>query len=216
MGFFDKILNKNASNGPLPEEWTRDRTVTLDKMPDNLEELKAAVDVTDPGSVAAYFVYAVAGLPGDYDTGMSMMKYLFADIEPFGRGFIEGGGAGRAGWDTYFNERLKDDDYRWLPRAYFAGATAENGFNPPRPLAIDLYYNETNTKTINGQTLEKLGRLNIVYWVMSNAAGNKVNVTLSKFDGSDRWYVTSGVTSAGLFYDQRAGLTAEAREKLYN
>ena len=95
MGFFDKILNKNVSNGPLPEEWTRDRTVTLDKMPDNLEELKAAVDVTDPGSVAAYFVYAVAGLPGDYDTGMSMMKYLFADIEPFGRGFIEGGGAGR-------------------------------------------------------------------------------------------------------------------------
>ena len=77
MGFFDKILNKNASNGPLPEEWTKDRTVTLDKMPDNLEEMKAAVDVTDPGSVAAYFVYAVAGLPGDYDTGMSMMKYLF-------------------------------------------------------------------------------------------------------------------------------------------
>ncbi|MBO4363226.1 MAG: hypothetical protein J6U38_03810 [Clostridia bacterium] len=216
MGFFDKILKKNEEKGALPGEWTKDRTVTLEKMPDTLEELKEAVDVGDPGSVAAYFVYAVAGLPGDYDTGMSMMKYLFADLEPFGRGFIEGGGSGRAGWDTYFNERLKDDDYRWLPRAYFAGSVAENGFNPPRPLKVELHYNDPNTKTINAQSFESLGRLNIVYWVMSNAAGNKVNITVSKFDGSDRWYVTSGTTSGALFYDQRAGLTAEAKSKLYS
>ena len=215
MGLFDKIKESVKSPSALDSAFTKDRVVTLSGMPDNLDELKKLVDITDPGSVAAYWVYAVTALTADYDTGMSMMKYLFADIEPFGRGFIEGGGAGRAGWDTCFNERLRDDDYRWLPRAYFVGATADNGFNPPEPLAVELHYNDTNTNTINSQSLDQLGRLNIVYWVKSNAAGFKVNITLSKFDGSSRWYVTSGTSSSGLFYDQRAGLTAAAREKLY-
>ena len=56
-----------------------------------------------------------------------MMKYLFADIEPYGSGFTEGGMSGKAGWDTYFNDRLKDGDYKWLPRAYFEGAQGEIG-----------------------------------------------------------------------------------------
>ena len=215
MGLFDKIKESAKANSALDAAFTKDRVITLSCMPDNLDELKKSVDITDPGSVAAYWVYAVTALTADYDTGMSMMKYLFADIEPFGRGFIEGGGTGRAGWDAYFNERLRDDEYRWLPRAYFVGATADNGFNPPEPLAVELHYNDTNTNTINAQTLDQLGRLNIVYWVKSNAAGFKVNITLSKFDGSSRWYVTSGTSSSGLFYDQRAGLTAAAREKLY-
>ena len=215
MGLFDKAKESAKAPAALDSAFTKDRVITLSVMPDNLDELKKSVDVTDPGSVAAYWVYAVTALTADYDTGMSMMKYLFADIEPFGRGFIEGGGTGRAGWDTYFNERLRDDDYRWLPRAYFVGATADNGFNPPEPLAVELHYNDTNTNTINAQSLSQLGRLNIVYWVKSNAAGFKVNITLSKFDGSSRWYVTSGTSSSGLFYDQRAGLTAAAREKLY-
>ena len=215
MGLFDRIKESAKANSALDAAFTKDRVITLSCMPDNLDELKKSVDITDPGSVAAYWVYAVTALTADYDTGMSMMKYLFADIEPFGRGFIEGGGTGRAGWDAYFNERLRDDEYRWLPRAYFVGATADNGFNPPEPLAVELHYNDTNTNTINAQTLDQLGRLNIVYWVKSNAAGFKVNITLSKFDGSSRWYVTSGTSSSGLFYDQRAGLTAAAREKLY-
>jgi len=225
MGLFDKVKASvsevvsgaaSALGGTLKGEWKNDRTVTLPSMPDTLDELKAAVDVSDPGSVAAYFVYSVMCLTADYDIGMSMMKYLFADIEPFGRGFVEGGGAGKAGWDSSFNERLKDDDYRWLPRAYFKGASADNGFNPPEPLAVELHYNPTNTEAINAQSLAQLGRLNIVYWVKSNAAGNQVNITVSKFDGSDRWYVTSGVSSCGLFYDQRAALTAAARAKLYS
>ena len=222
MGFLDKIkagikslAGENDASG-LRSEWTQDRTVTLTELPDTLEELKAAVDVKDPGSVAAYWLYSVLGLTVDFDAGMSMMKYLFADIEPYGRGFTEGGGAGRAGWDPYFNERLKDDDYRWLPRAYFRGSVAANGFTPPEPLEVELHYNAPNTETINGQSLKQLGRLNIVYWIQSNAAGNKVNITLSKFDGSDRWYVTSGTSCSAVFYDQRAGLTAEAKAKLYS
>ena len=188
----------------LMTEWQADQEFALaDSTPTNLEELKAVADVTDPRSVAAYWVLAVNRLTENYDDGMAMMKYLFADLEPFGRGYKEGGGAGRAGWDTYFNERLKDSNYSWLPRAYFNGTSDRSDkFALCTPLSIDLYYNEPNTKTCNSQSLASLGRLNIVYWVKSRAAGNQVNITLSRFDGTDRWYVTSGASSAALFYMQ--------------
>lgn len=194
----------------LADEWKQDQDFTLaDPAPWNLEELKQVVDVHDPRSVAAYWVWAITRLTDNYDDGMAMMKYLFADIEPFGSGFTEGGGAGQAGWDSYFNERLKDKTYRWLPRAYFNGASSDNGFVPDKPLTIELYYNDNNTETINSQTLDSLGRLNIVYWVQSYAAGNQVNIELSRFDGSDRWYVTKGASSSALFYQQSgAGTTA--------
>ena len=220
MGLFDKVLSgasgESGAAGSLKAEWTKDREVVLSGTPESLDELKAAVDVSDPGSVAAYWLYGVMCMTADYNIGMDMMKYLFADLEPFGRGFTEGGATGKAGWDSYFNERLKDDDYRWLPRAYFKGAAASNGFKPATPLAVELHYNEPNTNTVNSQSLEQLGRLNIVYWVKSNAAGNQVNITVSKFDGSDRWYVTSGSSSSAVFYDQRSALTAEAKSKLYS
>lgn len=193
----------------LAPEWKTDQYFTLaDPAPWNLEELKQVVNEQDPRSVAAYFVWAVTRMVDDYDDGMAMMKYLFADIEPYGRGFTEGGMSGKAGWDTYFNERLKSADYKWLPRAYFNGASADNGFTPNRPLSLELYYNSTNTETVNAQSLNQLGRLNIVYWVQSYAGGNQVNITVSKFDGSDRWYVTSGTTSAALFYDQRSSVSS--------
>lgn len=222
MGLFDQMMS-SASNlvsavsggagaAGLDASWKSNRRIEI-KPVENLEELKASVNVSDPGSVAAYYVYAVMALTADKDTGMGMMKYLFANLEPFGRGFTEGGTNG--GWDNYMNDRLKDDDYRWLPRAYFAGAVADNGFHPAQPLTVDLYFNQPNTDALNSQSLEQLGRLNIIYYVQSNAAGNKVNIELSKFDGSDRWYVTKGSVASALFYDQRAGLTAAAKAKLY-
>ncbi len=201
----------------LLPEWKNDRKIVLkDPAPESLDELKAAVDVSDPGSITGYWVYAVMALTADFEIGMSMMKYLYADLEPFGRGFTEGGNNGKAGWEQFFNDRLKDDNYRWLPRAYFDGSVADNGFHPPVPMSVSLHYNAPNTEALNSQSFEQLGRLNIVYTIKSNAAGNQVNVELSRFDGSDRWYVTKGTASTGLFYDQRAGLTAVAKAKLYS
>ena len=187
----------------------------LEKQPKTLEELKEAVDVNDPISVAAYWVYSVMRLTEDYDSGMSMMKYLFADLEPFGQGFTEGGAAGRAGWDPYFNERLKDDDYRWLPRSYFVGATAANGFHPTEPLKVYLHYNEQASKALDDPSQTKLGRDGFVYYVESNAAGNRVNLNIVRFGSFRRFYITNAAASTGMFYDQRAALTAQAQAKLY-
>ena len=199
----------------LTSDLKKDQKFTLaDPAPWNLDELKQVVNVKDPRSVAAYYVWAVPRLVDDFDDGMEMMKYLFADIEPYGSGYTEGGMSGKAGWDTYFNERLKSNDYKWLPRAYFDGGTGANGFQPTRPMTLELYYNSTNTETINAQTFEQFGRLNIVYWVKSYAAGHQVNITVSRFDGSDRWYVTSGTTPSALFYDQRGGIDNNAKKLL--
>ena len=196
----------------LPDEWLSDQNITLaDPAPWNLYELKQVVDVHDPRSVAAYWVWAVNRLTDDYNGGMEMMKYLFADLEPFGSGFTEGGNKGQAGWDSYFNERLSDDTYRWLPRAYFDGASKDNGFKPATPVSITLLYNKMNTETYNAQSLDSLGRLNIVYRVQSNVAGNGVNIELSRFDGSDRWYVTNGASSGNLFYQQSGAGTNAAK-----
>ncbi|MBR3524934.1 MAG: hypothetical protein IKO11_03715 [Lachnospiraceae bacterium] len=226
MGLLDQVFSTvsntvsqaaGALSSGLNSAWMGEQHMSIgEPAPESIDALRAAVDVRDPRSVAAYWVYSTMLLTADYDIGMSMLKYLFADLEPFGRGFTEGGNTGKAGFDSFFNERLRSDDYRWLPRTYFEGSTAANGFHPSRPFTVHLHYNPTNTDAINQQSLQQLGRLNIVYWVKSGAAGNQVNITLSRFDGSDRWYVTSGASYGGIFYDQRAGLTAEAKAKLYS
>ncbi len=229
MGLLDQVFSTvsntvsnavNQTTGALSSglntAWLGDQRMSVaEPAPESLETLRNCVDVRDPRSVAAYWLYSTMLLTADYDTGMSMLKYLFADLEPFGRGFTEGGNAGKAGWDSFFNERLKSDDYRWLPRAYFDGACSANGFHPNRPFTVSLHYNAGNTDALNQQSVQQLGRLNIVYWVKSNAAGNQVNITLSRFEGSDRWYVTSGASYGGIFYDQRGGLSADAKAKLY-
>lgn len=211
MGLLDKILANSADENrrsaaakvELEAAFACDRELII-SAPDSLTELKGAVDITDPGSVAAYWLYSVMALTVDFETGMDMLRYLYADIVPFGAGYIEGGGTGKAGWDSYFNERLKDKDYSWLPRAYFKGAVAANGYTPDVPLGVKLRYNQTNTEVINKQS-ESLGRTNVVYWITSHAAGNQVNITLSRFSGSDRWYVTSGSSAMTVFYGQGAG-----------
>ena len=204
----DSVRDTDAFSG-LEREWMADRVVTLaDPAPWNRFELEQAVDVSDPGSVAAYFVWAVNRLVDDFDGGMEMMCYLFADLEPYGSGYTEGGAYGTAGWDGYFNERLEDEEFKWLPRAFFEGANADNGFALSQPLSIELYYNEPNTKALNEQGAD-FGRTGIVYWVMSHAGQNQVNLNLMKFEGSDRWYVANGAASAALFYDQRSALTPE-------
>ena len=68
MGLFDQIMSSASGNAAkktgLDAAWTKDRVVTI-SMPETAEELKAAVDVTDPGCVAAYWAaFAMAAGTG--------------------------------------------------------------------------------------------------------------------------------------------------------
>ena len=177
----------------LLPEWTRDQYFELcDPAPWTVDELQKAVDVCDPRSVAAYYVWAVNRLPDDYDNAIEMMKYLY------------GGEGDLGGWDEALNEKLSDPAAKWPTRSYFIGAAAENGFYPTRPYILEMYYMRNDTEKLNAKTLNQTGRLNIVYWLMGYAAGNKVYITVSKDKDSDRWYITSDTTAAQLFTDQNA------------
>ena len=207
----------DAGTDSLPAEWKTDREIVLeDPAPWNQAELMQAVDVTDPGSVAAYWVWSVNRLTENYDDGMEMMKYLFADIEVFGRGFTEGGLSGKAGWDSYFNDRLTGPYYYWLPRSFFEGASLENGLDPSRPITVYLHYNAPNTDTVNKQQLESCGRISIVFWVQSHAAGNQVNIHVTRFANSSRWYVTSSASYGGLFYNQMGPITQDQQNLIWS
>ena len=177
----------------LLPEWTRDQYFELcDPAPWTYDELQEAVDVSDPRSVAAYYVWAVNRLPDDYDNAIEMMKYLY------------GGAGDNGGWDISLNEKLSDPAAKWPTRSYFIGAAAENGFYPTRPYILEMYYMRNDTEKLNAKTLVQSGRLNIVFWLMGYAAGNKVYITVSKDEGQERWYITSETTAKQLFTDQNA------------
>ena len=62
----------------LTDDLKKDQKFVLaDPAPWNIDELKQVVNVKDPRSVAAYFVWAVTRMVDNYDDGMEMMKYLF-------------------------------------------------------------------------------------------------------------------------------------------
>ena len=166
--------------------------------------------------MAAYWLWSVNRMTMDKNEGMKMLKYLFADLEPYGTGFTEGGAFGQAGWDSYFNDRLTGPYYYWLPRAFFEGASLENGLDPSRPITVYLHYNAPNTDTVNKQQMESCGRISIVFWVQSHAAGNQVNIHVTRFANSSRWYVTSSASYGGLFYNQMGPITQDQQNLIWS
>ncbi len=214
---YGEAAQANGGAYVLKDEWKRDQSYTLaEPAPWNLAELTRVVDVRDPRSVASYWLWSVNRMTMDKSAGMNMLKYLFADLEPYGTGFTEGGKFGQAGWDSYFNDRLTGPYYYWLPRAYFAGASLNNGLNPSRPITVNLHYNPSNTESINAQQLQSCGRISIVYWVQSNAAGNQVNITVTRFANSDRWYVTSSASYGALFYSQMGPISQAQQDLIWS
>ncbi len=180
--------------------------------PRTLEQLKQEVNLKDPRSVCSYWIWAVHMLTENYDQGMAMMKYLFADLEVYGKGYTEGGLSGRAGFDTYFDERTRDIDYRWITASYLVGAIKENGLQYDVPVKIDIHYDKENTESANDAPSVALGRTHIYYWVPTSLGQNRVSVRLTKFEGTGRWYVTSGSSSAAQFYNLSGALNASELE----
>ncbi len=221
LASFTTALATNSTElGSLNQEWQKNQEFALaEPAPWNQDELKQVLDVEDPRSVAAYWVWSVTRLVDDYDDGIDMMKYLFADQleNDFWAGvtdvYYEGGYTGDAGWNTSYNDRLTSKDYKWMPRAYFEGAIPQNGFNPNRPLTIRLLYDEAKTESVNLQTQQYL-RQNIVYQVKSDFGS--VSIVVSKFDGCERWYVNNRDSAAALFYDQRIPYSNDTVDLIIN
>lgn len=135
MGFFDMLKNKAASNlGQVAKQavsgmGNKTYSVTLSKIPANLEELKAMPEgaLKEPQHAAALTVAALCMYPFDKEACFEMLNYLH-------------GPRGLSANDKQFiADRFRDKDY--VPRSYFVGATPDNNYEPSEPYTIKFFEN---------------------------------------------------------------------------
>ena len=102
-------------------------TVTFQKLPENVEELKVLPEarLSEPYMAAALTVAALCRYPQDKDAAFEMLDFLNGpgEILPFDKQFL--------------NDRFMDGkDY--VPRSFFEGATPENDYTPSKPLTLKI------------------------------------------------------------------------------
>ncbi len=120
MGLFDRIQEtKEASPKSV--------AVTLERLPENLEEMKqlpqaalATPFMTAALAVCAYCCYAV-----DSGAGRDMLNFLKGP-KPLSNYDIQ-----------FLNDRLRGQQY--LPFSYFEGAVPSNGYRPDEPYRITFF-----------------------------------------------------------------------------
>ena len=100
--------------------------ITFDRLPDTLEEFSALCnDLTKPENTCALFLLALNLYTKDKAAGEKAIDMLR-------------GPRPMTGIDSQFiRDRLRDKKY--LPLAYFDGATPENGYGPTQPYVLNVY-----------------------------------------------------------------------------
>ena len=104
----------------------KDMQITFDRLPDTLEEFSALCnDLTKPENTCALFLLALNLYTKDKAAGEKAIDMLR-------------GPRPMTGIDSQFiRDRLRDKKY--LPLAYFDGATPENGYEPTQPYVLNFY-----------------------------------------------------------------------------
>lgn len=114
-------------------------------MPQNAQDIKALLEVypqTDRHNTAAFFIAAVVRYIDDAEDGLAMIDALKGPqlMSDYDKSFIK--------------ERFSDKKY--LPKAYFEGATPKNNYQPDSPWTLIIYddpvsppegYSYVNVKT---------------------------------------------------------------------
>lgn len=100
-------------------------TISFDKIPSNLDELKAMPEASlkEPEFGAALFVAAMMNYKDNPDMAISMLEYL----------------KGPAGVSVYEKQFIKDrlsDGKEYVVRSYFAGTSPENDYTPSMPYTV--------------------------------------------------------------------------------
>ena len=128
MGLFDRLQNNNNNNDSRQASTSNNSvTVTFDKLPETLDELKATPEaalstpfMTAALAVCAYCCYAV-----DKQIGKDMLNFLKGP-KPLSNYDIQ-----------FINDRLSDKAY--LPFSYFHGAVPSNDYRPDEPYRITFF-----------------------------------------------------------------------------
>ena len=128
---FGEIIRPAAEQAEPPAEDPitmegKDMQITFDRLPDTLEEFSALCnDLTKPENTCALFLLALNLYTKDKSAGEKAIDMLR-------------GPRPMTGIDSQFiRDRLRDKKY--LPLAYFDGATPENGYGPTQPYVLNFY-----------------------------------------------------------------------------
>jgi hypothetical protein len=141
-------------------------TITFEKLPDNLEELKAMpqASLDQPEYGAALFVAVMMHYMVNKEETFEMLDFLNGpyEVTPFQKQFLA--------------DRMADGDY--VVRSFFNGTSPDNDYTPSMPYTIE---------TEKGFDQEIDGRMRI--FLKSSGADSKRYITMRHKPSTNQWFV---------------------------
>ena len=141
-------------------------TITFEKLPDNLEELKAMpqASLDQPEYGAALFVAVMMHYMVNKEETIEMLDFLNGpyEVTPFQKQFLA--------------DRMADGDY--VVRSFFNGTSPDNDYTPSMPYTIE---------TEKGFDQEIDGRMRI--FLKSSGADSKRYITMRHKPSTNQWFV---------------------------
>ena len=141
-------------------------TITFDKLPKNLDELKAMpqASLSEPEYGAALFVAVMMHYKENKEETFEMLEFLNGpyDVTEFQKQFIA--------------DRMADGDH--VVRSFFNGTSPDNDYTPSMPYTIE---------TERGFNQEIDGRMRIL--MTSSGADSKRFVTMRHKPSTNQWFL---------------------------
>ncbi|WP_034447629.1 DUF6935 domain-containing protein [Butyrivibrio sp. AE2032] len=141
-------------------------TITFEKLPGNLEELKAMpqASLDQPEYGAALFVAVMMHYMVNKEETFEMLDFLNGpyEVTPFQKQFLA--------------DRMADGDY--VVRSFFNGTSPDNDYTPSMPYTIE---------TEKGFDQEIDGRMRI--FLKSSGADSKRYITMRHKPSTNQWFV---------------------------
>lgn len=142
-------------------------TITFDKLPSNLEELKAMPEasLSEPEYTAALFLAVMMHYPVNKEETYEMLEFL----------------KGPYGLSTYEKQFLADrmsDGQEYVVRSFFNGTSPENDYTPSMPYTVE---------TERGFDQEIDGRMKI--FIASSGADSKRHILLRHKPSTNQWFI---------------------------
>ncbi len=141
-------------------------TITFDKIPANLEELKAMpqASLNEPEYTAALFLAVMMHYPVNKEETYEMLEFLKG---PYGLSTYE---------KQFLADRMADGDH--VVRSFFSGTSPENDYKPSMPYTI---------VTERGFEEETDGRMKI--FLTPSGADSKRHIMLRHKVSTNQWFI---------------------------
>jgi len=142
-------------------------TITFDKLPENLEDLKALPEASlnEPEYTAALFVAVMMHYTVDKEETFKMLEFLKG---PYGLSQFE---------KQFLSDRMCDGK-DCVVRSFFNGTSPENDYTPSIPYSIE---------TERGYEQETEGRMKV--FLTSSGADSKRHILLRHKVSSNQWFI---------------------------